>query len=448
MLSADEPRVARLIARARAAFGRAPEVVTRAPGRVNLLGEHTDYNMLPVLPMAIERCLLIAAAPRDDGAVTLSNLGSFPERRYELSASIPPYAAGDWGNYSKAAAQGLADFYGRPLTRGGDLMVDGDIPSGAGLSSSSALLVANALALLALNKRTIAPETLAEILPPAERYVGTLSGGMDQAISLLAKAGHALRIDFAPLRQRPVPLPPDCSVVVCHSLVQAEKSGAAKAAYNQRVIECRLACRVLDAALHSDSDNQLSALGDLARLYPRRRLSSFVGDLARLLPETPVGLDHAAAAAATDVETLRRACAIPRDCRGPFAVLRRARHVLNEAERVDRAEPALRGGDTVGFGRLMDASHTSCREDYEVSCPELESLVALAKEFGALGARLTGAGFGGCTVNLVRSEAAERFLEQMDQRFYRHRLAVGAAVEQFRFVFSPQAGAETVVLST
>jgi galactokinase len=195
---------------------------------VNLLGEHTDYNMLPVLPMAIERSVLIAGAARADRTVTLRNSGAFAERSFALAERIPKFADGDWGNYAKAAAQGLIDD-GCRLDRGADLMVEGDVPNGAGLSSSSALVVASALALLAANDEEIPFERLAEILSRAERYVGTLSGGMDQAISLLARKGHALRIDFAPLRHRVVPLPPEYAIVVCHSLVQAEKSGAKQA---------------------------------------------------------------------------------------------------------------------------------------------------------------------------------------------------------------------------
>lgn len=431
----------------RVAFGREPAFVVRAPGRVNLLGEHTDYNMLPVLPMAIERCVLIAGAPRDDNRVRLQNLGGFPERYYDLTANIPPYEAGDWGNYAKAAAQGLANYYGQPLPRGADLLVDGDIPSGAGLSSSSALVVANALALLAANDRKLPAETLAELLPQAERYVGTLSGGMDQAISLLAQEGHALRIDFSPLRCRAVPLSADHAIVVCHSLVQAEKSGAAKQAYNQRVIECRLVCRILDATLQGTTDVPLATLGDLVRLFPQRSLSSFVDDLSRVLPDAGVDLEDIAGAAGTSVAELQRACAIPNDVRPPFWVLRRARHVLHEAERVDQAEEALRAGDAVQFGALMDASHRSCRDDYEISCAELEILVRLAKESGALGARLTGAGFGGCTVSLLAAQDVTGFLRRVDGSFYRKVLKAGQTADAFRFVFSPQAGAQSLALT-
>jgi galactokinase len=441
----EEERAAVLADQLRGYAGRPVTCVVRAPGRVNLLGEHTDYNGLPVLPMAIDRSVMIAVAPRDDRRVRLFNTAAhFPAREYELSDSIPPYADGDWGNYSKAAAQGVVRHVGERLRRGADLLVDGTIPSGAGLSSSSALVVANALALLAASEVEVGYEQLAELLPGAERYVGTLSGGMDQATSLLARAGHALRIDFFPLRVRCVPLPPGYSVVVCHSLVRAEKSGAAKRGYNLRVIECRLACRVLDRALASCLPRGLHALGDLAALFPGRALLDFLPYLALRVPERPLALHEVAACIGTSPDQLRAECAIAAAVGDSFNLVRRVRHVLSEAERVNEAEQALRAGDAAAFGQLMDASHGSCRDDYEISCPELEELIRIAKEAGATGARLTGAGFGGCTVNLVADDAVVSFLTRVDRYFYRTRLQCSARVTDYRFVLRPCGGAEVM----
>jgi len=442
----DERRRARdLVGRFRRKIGRPAAYVVRAPGRVNLVGEHTDYNGLPVLPMAIDRSMLIAVAPRTDRTIRLFNTAPrFAARRYELSDDIPAYAAGNWGNYSKAAAQGLMRAYGQQLRHGADLLVDGNIPSGAGLSSSSALVVANALALLAANEVDVPYETLAELLPTAERYVGTLSGGMDQATSLLARAGHALRIDFFPLRIRAVPLPADYHVVVCHSLVQAEKSRAAKHAYNLRVIECHLACRVFERALGGSLPRGLRTLGDLAALFPGRPLLEFIPCLAAHVPDRPLRLSEVADLIGTSTERLRSECEIEADDR--FNLLRRVRHVLSEAERVEHAEEALRAGDAAAFGHLMDASHASCRDDYEISCPELDELVALAKEAGALGARLTGAGFGGCTVNFVADADITSFLTRIDRRFYEPRLDHAGHLSDHRFIFTPQAGASMMRL--
>jgi N-acetylgalactosamine kinase len=318
------------------------------------------------------------------------------------------------------------------------VLVEGNIPYGAGLSSSSALVVANALALLAANEIDVPYETLAELLPLAERYVGTLSGGMDQATSLLAQAGHALRIDFFPLRVRTVPLPAGYSIIVCHSLVRAEKSGAAKQAYNLRVVECRLACRVLERLLGTAVPRRLNTLGDLAVLFPHRPLLDFLPYLTAQLPERPLSLSEVAALIGTSAERLREECGAVGDA---FALLPRTRHVLSEAERVEQAEASLRDGDVLAFGQLMDASHGSCRDDYEISCPEVEELIRIAKEAGAVGARLTGAGFGGCTVNLVAEPEVSGFLTRIDRYFYRSRLAHSERVGHYRFIFKPQAGA-------
>ncbi|MBI4515469.1 MAG: galactokinase [Deltaproteobacteria bacterium] len=438
----DDARVAAMLARFAAVFGRPATALVRAPGRVNLLGEHTDYNGLPVLPMAIDHSVLVAAAPADDATIRLHNLDpAYSPRQYELADSLRPFEGGDWGNYHKAAVQGLRRSARGALRRGGDFLLEGNIPAGAGLSSSSAVVVASALAVLAVNEITMPFPELAELLPQAERYVGTLSGGMDQAISLLAVAGHALRIDFFPLRVRPVRLPPGYRFVVCHSLVSAEKSGGARRAYNLRVVECRLGARVCEVALRPALPRALNTLGDLARLFPSRSLPEFLPALEAYLPRRQLTLSEVAHIIGSSPEQLREDCRITADLGDQFAVLARLRHVLSEADRVERAEPLLAAADAAGFGALMDASHASCRDDYEISCPAVEELVAVAKESGALGARVTGAGFGGCVVALVEAEAAGGFLELVDRRFYRPRLGHKHRPAAQRFVYHACPGA-------
>lgn len=439
-------RTARLVEAFRRRFGAAPELVVSAPGRVNLLGEHTDYNGLPVLPMAIDRSVLVAARGAPGAAIVLDNLEPrFPRRAYEIGADIAPGADGDWGNYHKAAVQGLVRHLGARHAGwvGGFHLVDGDVPSGAGLSSSSALVVASGLALLAVNGIEVPRAELAEVLARAERYVGTLSGGMDQAASLLGRSGHAVRIDFFPLRVQEVPLPAGVAVLVCHSLVQAEKSGGARDAYNTRVIECRLACEAMRSSLSRDAAAaaSLTRLGDLAALHPDRPLASFVEPLAAVLPPGEATLAQIADALGIAADELRRRCEIPAAMPDRFAPLPRARHVLGEADRVGAGVAALRRGDVLEFGRLMVASHASCRDDYRVSCPELDELVETALAAGALGSRLTGAGFGGCTVSLVREEDVERVLAAVDRDFYGPRLGAGDGAAAHRFVFSPCDGA-------
>jgi N-acetylgalactosamine kinase len=404
-------RDAALIAAFTDRYGRPPTVLVRAPGRVNLIGEHTDYNGLPVLPFAIDRDVRVAAAPCRDRQVAVASLSPrFPPRSFAIAPDIAHGAAGDWDNYPRAGAQGLIDALGIDALRGAALLIDGTVPPGAGLSSSSALVVGSMLALLAVEGREMAPDRLADLAARAERFVGTKSGGMDQAVCLLAQAGHVLRIDFDPLRARAVPIPPGAALVVCHSLVDAEKSGAARDAYNERVSECRRACRLLHSMVGGTPP---AHLGDLRRRAPERSLGDWLARLGQRVPPEDV-------------------------------LLRRVRHVLGEAERVDAAEAALAAGRWSELGALMNASHASCRDDYQVSCPELDALVASARESGALGARLTGAGFGGCTINLVAAADAAGFVEKIERTFYRGRS--GAAEREHCFAVTPSAGASVTRL--
>jgi galactokinase len=420
-------------------YRRAPEVLVQAPGRVNLIGEHTDYNGLPVLPMAIDRHVTVVAAARADRRVHLASCETgYPSRCYDLQPELRRFAAGDWGNYHQAAAHGLRDALGADAPCGADFLVSGTVPPGAGLASSSALVVGSMLAWLAASGHSIPRLRLAELAARAERYVGTQSGGMDQAVCLLAQAGSALRIDFDPLRVNSIAMHSDAvAVVVCDSLVAAEKSGAARAAYNRRVLECRLACRVLEHLL-GDTAQPSAHLGELQERHTDRDARDLIALLEGNLPPRPLTVD--AIAASTGAPPARLAMAI--EGTGPeatFAPVKRARHVLSEAARVGRAAAALTASDWVLFGALMNASHASCRDDYEISTEEIEALIASAKAGGALGARLTGAGFGGCTINLVHGADVDRFQRHMERQFYRGRTA--ASGREHCFVVRPSGGA-------
>src|SRR5205809_748587 len=246
------------------AFGAPPSSagpvhVVRAPGRVNLIGEHIDYCGLPVFPMALRQSVRIAFQPRSERETRLVNRDSrFAPSAFVMSESIPPAPAGDWGNYARAAARALAQRF--PDLRGVDALVDSDLPIAAGLSSSSALVVAMALALLHANGITVASLELMELLGRGERYVGTAGGGMDQAIILGARAGCASRIDFHPLRLTPTAVPGDWQFLVAWSLVHAEKSGGARQAYNERTRQCDEARRLVAKRLGQQEDVTYPAL--------------------------------------------------------------------------------------------------------------------------------------------------------------------------------------------
>lgn len=342
-----------------------------APGRVNLIGEHIDYNLLPVLPIAIDRAIRIRARAREDARVVLAS-PVFGAREFELAPEIPPYPAGDWGNYAKAAGQALAAR--RQVTRGFEGEVTGDIPIAAGLSSSSALVVACGLALLRANQAEFDRLALMDEMADAERYVGTRGGGMDQAICLAGVEDHAVLIEFAPLRLLPIPIPRGWRFVVAGSLVKAEKSAATREAYNQRVEDCRDALRRLPV--------RATGYPDLLARVPG-------AELLRMAEE------HLADR--------------PR---------RRFRHVVTEAARVWEARDALVSGDAARFGRLLAESHRSLRDDYQVSHPEVDRLVDLAMESGAWGARVTGAGFGGSIIAAVPADNVNRVIGDLEERFY------------------------------
>ncbi|MDP6126332.1 MAG: galactokinase family protein, partial [Candidatus Latescibacteria bacterium] len=225
MTQISQDRIRNITTRFEKSFKSQPQLIVNGPGRVNLIGEHTDYNGLPVLPMAIERSITIAVAATDENRVELKNARtSFASRKFALEEIIHPYPDGDWGNFAKAAVHSLMQ-HGRLNEElewdgwsGCQMLVDGDVPLGAGLSSSSALVVALALAFLSANKREMDPLKLADLMAEGERFVGTAGGGMDQAISLCAKEGSALKIDFFPLDAIEISLPESLDVVIADSL--------------------------------------------------------------------------------------------------------------------------------------------------------------------------------------------------------------------------------------
>ncbi|MGD8321986.1 MAG: galactokinase [Gemmatimonadota bacterium] len=396
-----------LIDRFARTFGAPPTHLSRAPGRVNLIGEHTDYNDLPVLPAALQREVRIVLRPRSDGLVRLANVrAEFPSVEYEIGVALERGPEGAWENYLKAPAWELARRHA--IARGFDGLVSSDVPVASGLSSSSALVVAVGLALSRINEVGLEALELARLMADAERFTGTRGGGMDQAISAGARAGHAARIDFSPLRMHHVPVPVDWRFVVADTGVRAEKSGPAQAAYNRRRSECEEALALVEGALTSRGAP-----------LPRRAGRGYGAVMAA----------HGTRAALDLGEEVLSG-----------NLLKRYRHVVSEAQRVADAQDALLQADHMAFGMLMDASHGSLRTDYNVSSAELDELVALAKEGGAAGARLTGAGFGGCIVALTAPSTLDGVLEALVSGYYEAR-GLTEDLDDRLFVAVPSAGA-------
>jgi len=347
----------RVVDRVAAAFAQrfdgAPQFVVRAPGRVNLIGEHTDYNDGFVLPMAIDRAVWIALRTRSDRRVFAYSLDMPHHADFSLD-SLERGGPG-WHEYLKGIAWALQE--AGHVLHGWDGVIAGDVPIGAGLSSSAATEMAVARAFCAVSGLDWSPPAMALLGQRAEsRWVGVNCGIMDQMISAAGRAGHALLIDCRTLETEPVPVPPGTAVLV---LDTSTRRGLVDSAYNERRAQCDAAARALGAAALRDVRlEQLAAAAD-----------------RRLLDEI---------------------------------TFRRARHVVTENARTLEAATALRGLDAAELGRLMIASHVSLRDDFQVSSPALNAMVACALgEPGCYGARMTGAGFGGCAVALADAGAAQ-----------------------------------------
>ncbi|MBV9501222.1 MAG: hypothetical protein JO138_17770 [Acidobacteriaceae bacterium] len=345
-----------------------PDDLLSVPGRINLIGEHVDYHDLPVLPMAIQRRITIAFRARQDATLRAISQ-SYKESWFELTAASEPSPNGDWTNYLKAAAQAARMRWA--LRRGLDAYITSDLPPAAGLSSSSSLLAGMTLAMLKVNGAQATISELMEVLPEAEHFVGTRGGGMDHAAVLASEAGCALLVHFNPIELSSLPIPPDWAFLVAHSLTTAEKSGPVRAQYNAR---------------RAAGTNALQMLG----------LESYRAALRNYSSE----------------ELTSAAARLPKQEQRAFL------HVVTEAARVENALATLRLADIGAFGHLLTASHASLRDRLQVSNSSLDELVRIALEAGAAGARLTGAGFGGCAIVLCRMPERDRVRAELEKRFY------------------------------
>jgi galactokinase len=421
--------------------------VLHAPGRVNIIGEHLDYNGLSVMPMAMQRGITLAFAGRPDPVIRLRNTDTrFEEAVFENSADIPRSEAGAWENYVKASVHGLNRAYGFQPTMGMDVLVTSTLPMQAGLASSSAFVVGAAMAYLAVCDRTLEKDVtrlaLAEVLAEAERYVGTKGGGMDQTVILCADGAHACKIGFNPLRTEPVPVIEDHAFVVCDSLQRAAKSGAARLLFNAGPILSAVATALVQRQVQEEFDPELeiATLGDL-----------FVGHLCLTHQEALALLNRAIPGERMHVgEIAGRLGMLPEEAaerwlgelpepKDGYPVKARARHALTEFRRVEGARDAMHADDPAHLAQLMDESHTSCADDYGISTPELDALVAAARASGAVGARLTGAGFGGAVVSLVPRDALDVFTAGLHTRYYAERMEADAPLPVFVAEASPGA---------
>ncbi len=331
-------------------LGSAATFLVRSPGRVNLIGEHTDYNDGFVFPLAIERATYVALRARTDGKVSLYSIDFAQPAEFALAA--PAATVPEWAEYAKGVAallvrEGIA-------LQGFDAVIATDVPVGAGLSSSASFSLAIARAFHAVSGFAWEPARMARLCQRVEiECIGVNCGIMDQLVIASAVDGQALLIDCRSLATKPSPLPAGCAVLILDTRKSRTLAGSA---YNERRAQCEAAAKFFGA----------KALRDIT-------LAQLQGAQGKLDP----------------------------------LVWRRARHVVSEDDRTQQAAAALAAGDAKRLGELMNASHESLRVDYEVSCAELDEISALARaQPGCLGARMTGAGFGGCAVALVAADKA------------------------------------------
>lgn len=339
-------------------------IVVRAPGRVNLIGGHTDYNEGFVLPVAIDRFVYILASLRSDREVHLYS-ANFKERVSFNLNRIQHDSRTSWSNYQRGIAQYLLDL--GYTVRGANILILSTVPVGAGLGSSAAVEMASIWAFRLMNDLPISKREAAQLCQDVENeFVGVRCGIMDQFTSALARKGKALFLDCRSVKYEYVPLGmDDLKIVICNT---NKPRDLVSSKYNERRGECEEGVRQLQRVLPN-----ISALRDVSP-------DDFKKYKGRL----------------------------------DANIVRRCRHVIFENRRVDMSVELLRKGDMAGFGLLMEHSHISLRDNYEVSCPELDLLIGIAKGVeGVNGARMTGAGFGGCTVNFVRTEALSDFRNEV-----------------------------------
>ena len=377
-------------------YGTRPEKIARAPGRVNLIGEHTDYNDGFVMPIAIDREVMMAGRARNDNKISVTALdiegGQTDVFNLDDILHHPDYR---WANYLRGVAYFLQQ-EGLKL-RGVEAVFTSNVPSGAGLSSSAALEVCAATLLQAFAGQQLSKVVVAQVCQRSENnFVGVKSGIMDQYASALGEADAAIKIDCRSLTYETVKLPRGVSVVVADTNKKRHLAGSD---YNTRRMECENAAMLLSQLL----GKRIDALRDVS-------LKEFKS-VAKYLPDN---------------------------------LMRRARHVITENERVQQAARAAKNNDAVKFGTLMGQSQASLRDDYEASSPELDIMIEIAqKQPGCLGSRLTGAGWGGATVNLVRNPNVEAFVKTVAREY-----ETSTGIHPWVSLVKPSPGAGMVGLET
>ena len=453
----QKERLTNLLLRFKDVYDEDPAFVARSPGRVNIIGEHIDYSLYEVLPMAIAADVLIAFStrPADDVAsVAIANVneGKFHSSAFHVSQEGDvdiDASVSDWTNYFKSGLRGAMGLLNqsRPnqAAQSMKILVDGTVPAGGGLSSSAAFVCASALAVLyAHGQAHVVKKELVELAIVSERAVGVNSGGMDQAASVFATNGNAVSVSFAPeLRAEAIKFPdiqPPMTFMIAQSFVAADKHVTAPKHYNLRVVECTLAAECLAAKVGIALSNDASPLDHSLRGFQNQYFAANTGDelseeqeLQTLLSEVDRHLGKTEGYTREDIASILSITVNELETRfltkfkvqaEHFLLRQRAQHVFLEALRVIAfkrlltAPPEDSQSLLSRLGSLMNETQSSCRDVYECSCPELDQLCTIARDAGSYGSRLTGAGWGGCTVHLVPKDKVDTIKNAWEQKYY------------------------------
>ncbi|RYN41780.1 Galactokinase [Alternaria arborescens] len=465
-LPVETKRWESLLAKFKDLYGKQADFVARSPGRVNIIGEHIDYSLYEVLPMAITADFIMAVAVRpteEKPRIRIANLNSekFPTREFDIPEGEIPIDASEheWTNYFKSGLKGVSQLLqkkrGKFTSVGMDIVCDGTVPSGGGLSSSASVVCTSSLAVLAANgEEKIDKTELCELAIVSERAVGVNSGGMDQAASVFSLRGSALYVSFKPtLNYTNIEFPktdPELVFVTAQSFVAADKHVTAPVCYNLRVVECTLAAVFLAKAfgLKKDLPTDSSPLGVSLRGFhdtyfedkegvsdnTKISVSEFETQLTKLIQHTEDYLPQEDGYSRQQIcgllgiseDDLNQRYMSKFPVRAEKFMLRqRALHVFTEALRVIKFRSLLASPPSndraylQSLGDLMNTTQDSCREIYDCSCPELDELCDLARAAGSCGSRLTGAGWGGCSVHLVPKDKVEAVKKAWVDKYYK-----------------------------
>ncbi|KAI1906684.1 galactokinase [Ophidiomyces ophidiicola] len=439
-----------------------PEIVARSPGRVNIIGEHIDYSLYDVLPAALRVDVLIGVRayriPGPDGIVKLANFNAtkFPGQDFSVPGGCDvefDINKHEWANYFKAGMR-IALHFLRAKSSGNPspplrmkVLVDGNVPPGGGVSSSAALICASALATVKTHGYNLSKQELLDLSLVSERSVGVYSGGMDQSASVFCRSGYLLYTQFYPtycIANLPIPKSkPEITFLVAQSFVISNKADTAPTRYNLRVAECTLAALVL-AKLHKVTlSPDTSPLNYCLRSFHQElmqqegrlndpleyQLDSIISGATKLLKQdkgyTREEIAKILEISVPDLESTHLSAFPVKADR--FYLRQRALHCFKEARRVIDFTACLTKSDHIDnhrlkyLGQLMNESQESCRTLYDCSCPEINEMCKIARDAGALGSRLTGAGWGGCTVNMIPQTKVESVISALKKKYYEKR---------------------------